>query len=264
MATYTEDDIVHFELPAREPRDDTDPRANERQFAFFDGTLFTNKARSEQRQVSEERDLALSPQTVDLSLHNLFDPLNDGDEGTFIVHIIGGGDPPSPTGLVTVTGRPEPPPAGREGVIDFDNQESLLSMFDLERADDYTEEGFVFSSGVFPPDSRLGGTAPGHYRLDYPSVTDRALSNVEESDVIQMTYDDPDVDGEANPFGLESIRVLGGTLNLGVRYANGDIAVYNNLTAGTHHLIDATDLTRVTLEAIGSMYTVDEIDVLIA
>jgi Ca2+-binding RTX toxin-like protein len=63
-----------------------------------------------------------------------------------------------------------------------------------------------------------------------------------------MTYD-PNNDGRPDRFNLISLEVHSGKLNVGVKYADGQIAVYNNLTAGFRwFLIDANNLTRATFE----------------
>ena len=63
---------------------------------------------------------------------------------------------------------------------------------------------------------------------------------------IQLTYD-PNGDGVLDPFNLIQLTVFQGKLNIGLKYATGEIAVYNDMTAGTWTL-NETNLVRVTLE----------------
>jgi hypothetical protein len=147
----------------------------------------------------------------------------------------------------------------------------------LTFANSYREDGMLFTDGVTPPDPALRAARANHYHLGYedPSISYEVvqgqlragrrtaagftpLTNPENENrtlgphhpgvVIQMTYD-PNNDGVPDPFNLISLVVHTGKLNVGTLSPNTGISVYNNLTGGfTWSLIDATNLTRATLE----------------
>ncbi|HEY7496444.1 MAG TPA: hypothetical protein VIH59_35755 [Candidatus Tectomicrobia bacterium] len=179
-------------------------------------------------------------------------------------------------------------------VIDFNNPDSLRAQPDSARftfANNYSQCGVTVSDGVHPDDPRLGGASWNHFHLTYedPSIefclagnrydfgrrnngtcqhlTDaatepRSLASMSGDHVIQITYD-LNGDGVPDLFDIRSIYVVTGTINVGVMWADGSIGVYNNLTAGTTwNLISGENVQRATLEGIGEMFVVDNIDIL--
>jgi len=164
--------------------------------------------------------------------------------------------------------------------ITFDDPAALANLAGAARftfANNYTESDMSVADGVSPADPRLGGRAHGHYHLGYehPGILEqviqgatidvtaepRSLSNHFGDHIIQLTYD-PNHDGVPDPFDLTGIDVLSGTLNVGVEFASGDIGVFNNLASdggSRWSLSGGTNIIRATLEATGSIFTVDNI-----
>jgi hypothetical protein len=172
----------------------------------------------------------------------------------------------------------------QQTVITFDDSSSLVALFykpksggivtagrytwvtgqDNATGNAYVEHGMKFFNGVNPPDPALGPYPQPYYTLTYeePALNDpdamdklphpedhpRYLALFRGGATVQMTYDGNN-DGIPDPFSLISIDVLAGPLNVGIKYVDGSIAVYNDLTAGvTWFLIDANNLIRATLE----------------
>jgi len=81
--------------------------------------------------------------------------------------------------------------------------------------------GMALRPFVDPPDERLGQAA------------------------LQLTYEP---EGERSLFNLVGITVATGSLNVGIQYEDGTIAVYNDLTTGYWPLSDSNRINRVTLE----------------
>ena len=93
--------------------------------------------------------------------------------------------------------------------------------------------GVAFRPSVNPPDPRLGGPAQ------------------------QLTFEPQGSDvRNRHVFDLVRIEVASGFLNVGIQYAAGDIAVYNNVGPGTWPLPDGRNIDRVTLEEIGGGFVV--------
>lgn len=85
-------------------------------------------------------------------------------------------------------------------------------------------------------------------QLEDPENQPRNLAFHAAGHVVQLTYD-PNGDGKLDPFNLLSLEVLKGKVNVGIRYVDGSIAVYNNLTGGFRWiLLDGVNIDRATLE----------------
>jgi hypothetical protein len=169
----------------------------------------------------------------------------------------------------------------QQTIISFDNRTSLAALFykgrsggivragrytfvtgrDDEWGNAYVEHSMKFFNGVNPLDPELASGQMPEYHLNYeepnvdffnstfvPEDHPRYLAAHLPGAVIQMTYD-PNNDGIPDPFNLISIKVLSGWLDVGVKFADGSIAVYNHLTEGfTWFLVDANNVVRATLE----------------
>jgi hypothetical protein len=157
-------------------------------------------------------------------------------------------------------------------------------------ANRYQEHGVLVLARVEPPDPRLGGRGYGHYHLGYedpsivfctaggkteigrvqtpfqpcsevldPAKQPRSISPHDVNAVIQLMFD-PDGNGVPDLFNLLQITVKRGVLNVGIQFANGEIGVFNNLIGPqTYGLQQAENINRVTLEAIGNIFEVDDI-----
>lgn len=178
-------------------------------------------------------------------------------------------------------------------LIDFNDPTSLAALSYTARdgtvvsaarytfADNYTEDNMTFRSNVAPPDPALVFTPYPHYHLVYeregaleeaitkrvsdpsfnPVNEPRAIAPHDTDSAIQMTFD-PNKDGIPDPFNLTGIDVSSGKLNVGIKFADNSIGVYNDLTQGKWNLLDGTNLLRVTLECPTTFlgcYTVDNI-----
>jgi hypothetical protein len=177
--------------------------------------------------------------------------------------------------------------------ITFDDQAALASLPDRGASTfagfaghNYTEHDVTFKDGVDPPDARLAHVSYNHYHLVYedptafermldPSIPPsqrpdpvqqpRHLGSMGPDHDIQLTYD-PNHDGVPDPFDLTGIAIVSGTMDVGIMYANGEIAVFNNLGPGSYALADAHNIVRATLEGNGTVgvdspYTVGSITI---
>ncbi|MEI7035593.1 hypothetical protein [Fulvimonas yonginensis] len=168
------------------------------------------------------------------------------------------------------------PATAQEILIGFDDPVGLSQITDAARStfvvnQPYKEDGMVFEINVNPPDPRLGPKLIDHFHLMYerdipvlsltslphPENEPRFLATMLPGNVVQMTYH-PDNTGTPQPFSIKRVRVLANAVNVGVETAQGDICVYNNLTAGyVWTLLDpqcSTNLVRVTFETPKGVY----------
>lgn len=152
-------------------------------------------------------------------------------------------------------------------------------------AEHYKEDDVLIRDGVHPSDDRLSNRRYGHYHLGYedkniqfcgpraepgrvvngacdvvdPSTQPRDLAPHSADAVIQLTYEP---NGTHGRFNLWALTVKSGSLNVGIQYADGSIAVYNNIHAPYRWgFPGANDINRVTLEGTGEIFLVDDIQI---